>query len=94
MLILILALVDLHTLFVLLFHNYLPTIYILAGSTFPIIKGVIYYIPTKNLFSLADIIIGILMLTLLFANIWNFLTYIISGFLIYKIILSLSSLKK
>lgn len=90
MIIKVLALVDIHTLLVLLFSDYMSTTYILAGATFPIIKGIIFFLPSSDLFSLVDIIIGIIMFFLLIGPLWGFLWWIIFAYLIYKIILSFS----
>jgi len=90
LILLILTLVDIHTLFVLIFHNYLPLLYVLGGSTFAIIKGMIFYIPFKNTFSLIDIIIGITMLFLLIGELFSFIYLSIFIFLSYMILMSLS----
>lgn len=92
MIILILALVDIHTLFVLIMHNYLPAIYVFSGSSFAILKGLIFYLPSRDLFSLLDIIIGVLMLFLLIGELFNIIWWVIAIYLIYKIIMSFSCL--
>lgn len=88
MILIILALVDIHTLFVLLFHNYLSTIYVLSGSTLAIMKGLTFFIPSRDLFSLIDIIVGVLMLILLLGEMWGIFFWPILIYLLYKIILS------
>lgn len=88
MIVLILALIDIHTLFILVFHNYLTPIYIFSGSSFAILKGVIFYLPSRDLFSLIDIILGVLMLFLLIGELFNFIWWIIFLYLTYKIVLS------
>ena len=93
MFILIPTLIDIHTLFVLIFFEYLPPMYVLAGSTFAIIKGIFFFLPTRNSFSAIDIIIGIIMLFLLAGPLWDFLFWSIFTFLSYMIVLSIASLK-
>jgi len=85
----LLTLVDIHTLFILVFHNYLSIAYILTGSTFPIIKGILFYIPTRNFFSLIDIVIGVIMLFLLIGPLWNFVFWTLFLFLSYMILISI-----
>lgn len=89
-LLLLLTLVDIHTLFVLIFHNHLSTLYVFSGASFAILKGLIFYIPYRDKFSLGDIIIGFLMLFLLITELFNFLWWIIAIFLGYKIITGLA----
>lgn len=91
MLIILFALVDVHTLFVLLFADYLSTVYVLSGSTLAIIKGMFFYIPFRNLFSLLDIIVGLIMLFLLLGNLWSIFWWPIFLFLVYKIVLSFAA---
>jgi len=91
--VLLLALVDIHTLFVLLFHNYLSNLYVFSGASFAILKGLIFYIPFRDKFSLCDIIVGTIMLFLLVTELFDIITTIIVLFLGYKIIASLASLK-
>lgn len=88
---LILTLVDIHTLFVLIFHNYLSNLYVFSGSSFALLKGLIFYIPFRDKFSLGDVIVGFLMLFLLFTELFTFLWWIIALFLIYKIIAGLAA---
>jgi hypothetical protein len=92
MIIIILALIDIHTLFVLLFHNHLPAIYVFSGSSFAILKGLTFYLPFRDMFSLIDIIIGTLMLFLLLGELWNFIWWFILLYLIYKIISSFAAI--
>ena len=87
----ILALVDIHTLFVLIFHNSLPFTYVLAGATFPIMKGLVFFLPNKDVFSFIDIVIGFIMLILLFGSLWSFVWWIIFFYLVYKILFSFVS---
>ncbi len=91
MIVKILALIDLHTLFVLMFHDYLPLMYIVAGATFPFTKGLIFYLSSKDLFSFIDMLVGLIMLFLLVGSIWGFLWWIIFIYLVYKIILSFAA---
>lgn len=88
---LLLTLVDIHTLFVLIFHDYLSGLYIFSGASFAILKGIIFYVPFRDKFSLADIIVGFLMLLLLITELFTFLWWMIALFLIYKIISGLAA---
>ncbi len=93
MIIILLALVDIHTLLVLLFHEYMGTVWVLSGSTIAIMKGLMFYIPGRDLFSLLDIITGCIMLSLLvFGGLWNFLWWSIFIYLSVKIMLSFMAL--
>lgn len=89
MIILLLVLVDIHTLFVLLFYNFLPFHYVLAGSTFPIMKGLFFFLPNRDLFSLIDIIIGLIMFFLLIGDLFSWVWWSIFIYLVYKIVLSI-----
>ena len=88
MILIVLALIDIHTLFVLLFHDYLSLIYVLSGSTLAIMKGLTFFIPSRDFFSLLDIIVGVLMLILVFGSMWSIIFWPILIYLLYKIILS------
>lgn len=88
MLIYFLALVDIHTLFVLLFHSSLNYAYIFTGFSIAFIKGLIFFSISKDLFSLIDIIISILMLLLIFSLMPMLVKALIALYLIYKIIMS------
>lgn len=88
---LILTLVDIHTLFVLIFHNHLPALYVFSGSSFALLKGLVFYIPFRDKFSLGDVIVGVLMLFLLFTNLFPIIWWMIAIFLIYKIIAGLAA---
>lgn len=85
----LLLLVDLHTLFVLLFSPFLPIHYIFTGFSIAFLKGVIFYIISKDLFSLLDIIMALFMLLLLFGIMPLFLKIIIFLYLGYKIYMSI-----
>lgn len=87
MLLIILTLIDLHTLFVLLFWEYLSPLYVFAGSSFILLKGIVFYAISGDLFSLIDLICGILMLFLLIGPLFSVITWVIALFLIYKIVL-------
>ena len=93
MLLLLLTLIDAHTLFVLIFYEYLSPIYIFSGTVFAFLKGGIFYLLSRDLFSLLDIIVSILILVLLFGTLWSFLYWIIFVYLAYKIIMGLIFLK-
>ena len=93
MIIILFALIDIHTLFVLLFHSHLPAIYVFSGSSFAILKGLIFFIPTRDIFSLLDILVGCIMLFLLVAKLATFVNVIVGLFLLYKIVMSLAFLK-
>ncbi len=84
----ILALIDIHTLIVLMFNEYMSPLYIFSGSSFAILKGIIFYLPNRDFFSLLDIIVGVLMLFLLIGSLWNLIWWTIFLYLIYKIVLS------
>ncbi len=90
MIFLLLTLIDIHTLFVLFFHEYLSFIYVLSGSTLAISKGLIFFITGKDLFSILDIISGLIMLFLLIGNLWTPIFWIIAAYFSYKIIFGLS----
>lgn len=93
MMLLLLTLVDIHTLFVLIFHDFLSPTYVLAGSTFAMTKGIIFYLGSRDLFSMIDIIIGVLMLFLLIGNLFSFISWMIGIYLVYKIVMSLALFK-
>lgn len=84
-----LLLVDIHTLFVLLFSSTLPMHYVFTGFSIAFIKGLFFYLMGRDLFSLIDIIMSILMLLLLFGIMPLFLKLIIFFYLVYKIWMSL-----
>lgn len=88
MILIILALIDIHTLFVLTFHEFLSTTYILSGATMAISKGLVFFIPSRDLFSLIDIIIGTVMLILLITTMNSILFWLIFMYLLYKIVMS------
>ncbi len=88
MIIIALALIDIHTLFVLLLADTLPFIWVLSGSTMAILKGLFFYIPTRDFFSLLDIIVGLTMLFLLITTLHVVIFWMIFIYLIYKIIMS------
>ena len=89
MLIYVLALIDIHTLFVLLFHSNLNYGYIFTGFSIAFVKGLIFFSIGRDLFSLIDIIISLLMLLLLFNIMPLIIKIIIALYLSYKIIMSL-----
>jgi len=88
---LLLTLIDLHTLFVFLTRNLLPLEYSFLGGSLSILKGLIFFLPTKDLFSFLDIIVGIIVLLSLIINIHIIISIIIVLYLIYKIIGALAS---
>ena len=88
MLVKILALVDLHTLFVLIFYNYLPFSYVLAGSTFMLTKGLLFSIPDRDVFSFIDILVGCIMFFLVIGSLYSIVWWAIFFYLIYKITMS------
>lgn len=92
MLLILLTLLDLHTLFVLLFWEYLSPLYVFAGSSFILLKGGLFYAIGRDWFSLLDVIIGVLMLLLLLGPLPAFIAWPIGIFLLYKIILGFMSL--
>lgn len=91
MLLILLTLIDIHTLLVLLFHNYMAPLYIFAGSSFALAKGTMFYLSSRDLFSLFDIIVGVLMLFLLIGDLFIPIKWIIGLYLTYKIILGFMS---
>ncbi|MFW6285949.1 MAG: hypothetical protein ACOC16_02150 [Nanoarchaeota archaeon] len=93
MLIILFALVDIHTLFVLIFHEYLSNLYVFSGASFAILKGLLFFLPSRDLFSLLDIICGFFMLFLLITNLPNFICWTIIVYLVYKIIMSFGAIK-
>ena len=84
----LLALIDLHTLLVLFFSDYMSTIYILAGATFPMMKGLFFYLTSRDVLSFLDIIVGIIMLFIVIGDLWNFIWWTLVIYETYKIILS------
>lgn len=84
----ILALIDIHTLFVWVFYPLLPSHYVFTGATFSIVKGLIFMIPSKNLFSLLDIIVGLLVMLLFFTDMFLIVWWLVFLFLTYKIAMS------
>lgn len=88
LLIWILAIIDLHTLFVLLAFNYLPDMYVFSGSSFAMLKGLVFFIPSQDIFSFLDILTGFLMLFLLLGGMWSVLWWSLFVYLIYKLIMS------
>jgi hypothetical protein len=93
MLILLFVLVDVHTLFVLFFHNHLSLLYVFSGASLAILKGLIFFLPGRDIFSFFDIVTGVLMLFLLFGELWMFLYVLIVLFLSYKIVMSFGALR-
>jgi len=91
MLIIALALIDIHTLGVLLFHENLSFIWVLSGSTLAIMKGLLFYLPSRDIFSLLDMICGLLMLFLLLGGLWAIIWWAIFFYLSYKIFMSFLS---
>lgn len=88
-----LALIDVHTLIVLLFSDFMSPLYIFSGSTFALFKGLIFYLPNRDLFSLLDIITGFVMLFLLIGALWGIVWWTLFIYLIYKIIMSFGIIK-
>ena len=84
-----LLLVDIHTLFVLLFASYLPTLYVFTGFSIAFAKGLIFYLMSRDIFSLIDIIMSILMILLIFNIMPMIMKVIIFVYLVYKIWMSL-----
>ena len=84
----ILALIDVHTLAVLLFHNYMSVTYVMAGATLPILKGLFFFITSGDFFSFLDILSGFLMFFLLIGGLWSFVWWFLFIYLIYKITMS------
>ena len=84
----LLALVDLHTLLVLFFADYMSTIYVLAGATLPMTKGLFFYLTSRDIFSFLDIMVGIIMLFMVIGDLWNFIWWTLVIYEIYKIVLS------
>lgn len=93
MLLLLLTLIDVHTLFILLFHEYLNGWYIFSGTVFAMLKGLVFYAISRDLFSLFDIITGILILFLLFGGLWSIFFWPVFFFLTYKVVMGLVFLK-
>ena len=87
MILLILLLIDLHTLLLFLLYPYIPEIYTIHGALLIIAKGLIFFIPSREVFSLLDIITGLVLLLLLVMPVWGFLKVFLILFLCYKILL-------
>ncbi|MCA9486975.1 hypothetical protein H6501_02675 [Candidatus Woesearchaeota archaeon] len=92
MIILLLTLIDVHTLFILIFHSYLPSLYVFSGATFAFLKGLVFYLPTRDLFSFLDMFISLFVLFLLIGNLWWPIFFLILFYLLYKIVLSFAAL--
>lgn len=88
----ILMLIDVHTLFVLIFHEFLSLPYVFTGGSLLILKGLIFYLMGRDLLSLLDIIVGFIMLFLMFTTLWSFLWAILFFYLGYKIVISATAL--
>ena len=88
----LLALIDIHTLVIVVLHDYLPIYYLLSGTSLSIFKGLVFFFPTRDLFSLIDILIGIMILFMAFLDIWGFLWLLVVIYLSYKIIMSFAAL--
>ncbi len=84
----LLALIDLHTLLVLFFADYMSTIYVLVGATLPMMKGLFFYLTSRDVLSFIDIIVGIIMLFMVIGDLWSFIWWTLVIYEIYKIILS------
>lgn len=91
MLIYLFALIDIHTLFILLTHNNLSPIYVFSGSSFALLKGGIFFILSKDILSFFDIIVSFIMMFLLIGNLFTILYWIIGIYLVYKIIMSFAA---
>lgn len=89
----VLALIDVHTLIVLLFSDFMSPLYIFSGSTFALFKGLIFYLPNRDLFSLLDIVTGFLMLFLLIGHLYGIIWWSLFSYLMYKIIMSFGIIK-
>ncbi|MCH8519233.1 MAG: hypothetical protein LAT82_00570 [Nanoarchaeota archaeon] len=89
MLLYLLVLIDIHTLFILLFHNSLNIAYIFTGFSLAFIKGLIFFLMGRDLFSLIDMIIAVLMLLLLLSMMPIVIKIIIALYLLYKIFFSI-----
>ena len=85
----ILLLIDIHTLFVLVFSSTLSTMYIFTGFSLAFLKGIVFFILSKDLLSFVDIIMSLLMLLLLFSMMPLVLKIIIFFYLFYKIWMSI-----
>ena len=94
MLLYLLVLIDVHTLLVLLFSNSLSLAYIFTGFSLAFVKGLIFFLMGRDLFSLIDMIIAVLMLLLLLSIMPLILKIIIALYLLYKIVFSLLPLFK
>ncbi len=88
----LLILVDVHTLFVLLFHEFLPLVYVFSGGSLLILKGLLFYLQGRDLLSLMDIVVGFIMLFLMFTSFWSFLWAILFFYLGYKIVITATAL--
>ena len=92
MLLWILLLIDVHTLFVLIFHEFLSLAYVFSGGSLLILKGLIFYLQGRDLLSLLDIVVGFIMLFLMLTIFWNFIWAILFFYLGYKVVISASAL--
>ncbi|MFT4244691.1 MAG: hypothetical protein ACMXYB_04540 [Candidatus Woesearchaeota archaeon] len=85
----LLVLIDIHTLLVLLLSNSLGIAYIFTGFSLAFVKGLIFFLMGRDLFSLIDMIVAVLMLLLLLSLMPLILKILIAMYLLYKIVFSL-----
>lgn len=79
----LLLLIELHTIFVMIFYEQLSPIYVFSGFSFLFLKGLFFFLFFRDNFGIADMIISLFLLLL----IWNVLPFIFwILFLIYFII--------
>ena len=82
-------LIDIHTLFVLLFSYFLPIHYVFTGFSIAFLKGIIFFAMSRDVFSFVDIVMALCMLLLLFGIMPLFLKILIFLYLVYKIWMSI-----
>lgn len=80
----LLVLIELHTLFIIIFHESLSAIYLFSGFSFLFAKGLFFALLKKDPFSYADIVVSLLLLLLLVNLMPTFLLIILSVYLLIR----------
>ena len=88
----ILALIDLHTLFVLFLSGFLPLEYIIAGSLIFISKGLFFVLFFNDYISLFDVVFGLLLVLYIILQLPLIVAIMVFAYLFYKISISLTLL--
>ena len=87
----ILLLMDVITLFIFLFNDYLPLFYVFSGIIIPLVKGGFFFLISQDLLSALDVLSGILMILFYLGVFSQAIWWIIIGYFFFKILMSLSA---